>query len=58
MTEKPKTSEHEVESSAIPPLPRVAWNSELTKLKVILKAKLALDRQEKAFLSQQSISKF
>ena len=58
MTEKPKISELEVESSEITPLPRVAWNSELTKLKVILKAKLALDRQEKAFFSQQSIPKF
>lgn len=30
-------------------LPRSAWSSELAFLKALLKAKLALDRKEKAF---------
>ncbi len=36
----------------IPLLPRSAWNSEITRLKVLFKAKQALDREEKAFLKR------
>ncbi len=36
-------------NSQIPILSRSAWSSELAFLKAMLKAKLALDRREKAF---------
>jgi hypothetical protein len=35
-----------------PPLPRSAWNSQLAYLRVILKAKLALDRIEKEAMEE------
>jgi hypothetical protein len=37
------------DNSQIPILPRSAWSSELAFLKALLKAKIALDKREKAF---------
>jgi hypothetical protein len=36
-------------NSQIPILPRCPWSSDLAFLKAMLKAKLALDKREKAF---------
>lgn len=47
-------SSHPNESAPI--LPRSAWNSQLAWLKAVMKAKQALDRQEKAFSSNSDKS--
>lgn len=44
-----KTTEFE----SLPLLPRSAWHSQLTYLKVLLKAKQALDKSESLFRQEQ-----
>ncbi|NJM56839.1 MAG: hypothetical protein HC857_04490 [Synechococcales cyanobacterium RU_4_20] len=40
----------------LPLLPRSAWNSEVTRLKLLFKAKQALDREEQAFRARTPIA--
>ena len=41
------------EFESLPLLPRSAWHSQLTYLKVLLKAKQALDKSERDFRQEQ-----
>lgn len=45
------TSTNSIHNSQAPLLPRFAWNSQLAHLKVLFKAKKALDQIEKDALS-------
>ena len=57
MARNPETKEMQGETTAefesLPLLPRSAWQSQLTFLKVLLKAKQALDKSESSFHQKQ-----
>ncbi|MEM9267022.1 MAG: hypothetical protein AAGA46_16015 [Cyanobacteria bacterium P01_F01_bin.13] len=51
--EKPHVNPQQTaDREEIPILPRSAWNSEITKLRLTLQVKQLLDQQETFFLSQ------